>query len=84
MASSLRCKITGCDLDPCGVCRRCGSEAEAKHQWEEAERERPCFPRKVCSVCGAERESPDHDWEMTTGVSQDIPVLKCRRCGMSI
>lgn len=75
---SVRCKITGCDLDGCGVCRRCGSQKQAKHQWKEAERKRECFPRQVCETCSAQREQPDHDWEPTaTG-------MKCSRCGFSI
>jgi len=83
MSRSLRCKITGCDVDDCGVCRRCGSEAGAQHTWQEAERLRPCFSRKVCERCGRERESPDHDWETRTGVAGDLQ-MKCTRCGLQI
>jgi len=75
---SVRCKITGCDLDECGVCRRCGAQKEAKHQWKEAERDRPCFPRQVCERCDAKREQPDHDWEPTPN------GMKCSRCNFSI
>ena len=78
MPSSMRCRITGCDLDECGVCRRCGNDSEAKHRWQEADRTRPCFPRKVCEVCGQEKEQPDHDWESVDG------NLKCLRCGLVI
>ena len=75
---SLRCKVSGCDLDPCGICRRCGSEKEASHAWQEAERTRPCFKRQVCQTCEVEREQPDHEWDSTaTG-------LKCTRCGFAI
>jgi len=84
MASSLRCKISGCDLDECGVCRRCGAESAAKHSWRAADRERPCFDRKVCERCGKEREIPDHDWESTVGLTPDVPALRCTRCGLSI
>ena len=78
MPRPMRCRITGCDLDECGVCRRCGSESQAHHQWQDRERKRPCFRLEACEVCGQEREQPDHDWE---------PVgdnLKCTRCGLSI
>ncbi len=78
MPPSLRCRITGCDLDACGVCRRCGSESKAQHQWREAERKRPCFRLETCEGCGQEREQPEHDWEMQGD------NLKCGRCGMSI
>ena len=78
MGSSLRCKVTGCDLDECGVCRRCGSEKKATHQWENAEQNRPCFNREICAVCGQEREQPDHDWDAAP------QGLKCTRCGLSI
>lgn len=82
MASSLRCKVSGCDLDECGICRRCGSESKANHAWTDADRTRPCFVRKACERCDAEKESPDHDWEMTKGEVQD--TLTCTRCGMAI
>ena len=83
MASSLRCKVTGCDLDDCGVCRRCGSTAKAQHRWVEAERLRPCFTRKVCERCDTDHESPDHDWETGTGAAGDIQMT-CTRCGLKI
>ena len=76
--TSIRCKITGCDLDECGVCRRCGGHKNASHRWKEAERDRPCFARQVCERCNAMHERPDHDWESTpTG-------MKCRRCNFAI
>jgi hypothetical protein len=84
MSSSLRCRITGCDLDECGVCRRCGAEAGAQHRWNEAERTRPCFHREVCERCGAEKERPDHDWATVTGAMADVTGLRCSRCGLSI
>jgi hypothetical protein len=77
-AASLRCRISGHDLDDCGVCRRCGVEQSPTHQWKEGERERPCFPREICERCGATREQPDHDWETTAA------GLRCTRCGLSI
>ena len=84
MPSSLRCKVTGHDLDECGICRRCGSESEANHEWKEAaERNRPCFKLSVCERCQTERETADHDWETSTGGPQGI-VMKCTRCGLSI
>ena len=83
MSSSIRCKVTGCDLDECGVCRRCGDERESEHSWKEADRERPCYLRKVCERCGRERESPDHDWESGTGPAGDIKMT-CKRCGLAI
>ena len=61
MSSSIRCRITGCDLDECGVCRRCGSDRQAEHDWHEIERERPCYRRMSCSRCQAEREQPEQD-----------------------
>ena len=78
MGSSIRCRLKGHDLDDCGVCRRCGDEGGAQHRWQDTERERPCFKRKVCETCEKEQESPDHDWESTDG------DLKCSRCGLSI
>ena len=83
MASSLRCKVTGCDLDECGICRRCGSEKEAEHAWKETDRKRPCIKRSVCERCDAEREIADHDWE-TTGTGPLGAELTCSRCAMSI
>ncbi|HXV77757.1 MAG TPA: hypothetical protein VD788_15695 [Candidatus Polarisedimenticolaceae bacterium] len=78
MSASLRCKITGCDPDPCGVCRRCGGERATTHDWRQAERERPCFARQVCTKCEREREQPDHDWQAKPN------GLQCSRCGMTI
>ena len=78
MPASIRCRITGCDLDECGVCRRCGDASKAEHRWQEATRNEPCFPRWVCERCGKERQQPDHDWE-TVGDN-----LKCRRCRLTI
>jgi len=83
MAGSLRCKMTGCDLDPCGVCKRCGSQEKAQHKWKQAERERDCFHRELCETCNQEREKPDHDWEMSQGGPQGIR-MKCARCGLVI
>jgi len=84
MASSIRCKIAGCDLDKCGVCRRCGSEVKAHHQWKEVERQRPCFDLRICELCKTEKESPDHDWEPIAGAMDGTTNLKCNRCGLSI
>lgn len=84
MATSMRCKLTGHDLDECGVCRRCGSEGEAKHDWQEGERHRPCFRLQVCSRCQAEKETPEHDWAPTGISPTGDPQLKCSRCGRSI
>jgi hypothetical protein len=78
MSSSMRCRITGCDRDPCGVCRRCGDESGAKHDWREADRERACYRHEVCDRCGREREQPEHDWESVGG------NLKCSRCGLAV
>lgn len=78
MASSIRCRLQGCDLDDCGVCRRCGDAGKAEHRWQEADRVRPCFRRTVCSRCGKEKEQPEHDWDPTPG------GLKCSRCGLAI
>ena len=78
MAASLRCKMTGCDLDDCGVCKRCGQEKDPQHQWKEAERERPCFPRELCQRCETAREQPYHDWDAAPG------GLRCTRCGLKI
>ncbi|MHC4925544.1 MAG: hypothetical protein ACYTG4_15925 [Planctomycetota bacterium] len=80
----MRCKITGCNLDDCGVCRRCGSEAKSEHAWKEIEREKECFGLKVCERCGKRHETPDHDWAPTGGsVAGDIE-LRCSRCGLAI
>jgi hypothetical protein len=84
MAKTIRCKVGGCDLDKCGVCRRCGSEAQAQHQWQEAERHRPCFALKICELCKTEKETPDHDWETVEGAMPGTTNLKCKRCGLSI
>lgn len=78
MASSMRCKITGCDLDECGKCRRCGDESKANHDFKSAERDRPCFTHEICERCQTEREQPDHDWGTTPH------GLKCTRCNLSI
>lgn len=83
MSSSLRCKVTGCDLDDCGICRRCGAEQDAKHLWKDAERKRPCYTLKVCERCAQEKESPDHDWESGTGPGQQLKMT-CSRCGLEI
>jgi len=77
-ASAIRCRLTGCDPDDCGVCRRCGLEKNPRHQWKDAPGERPCFPRQVCERCGTAREQPDHDWEPSGR------GLRCSRCDLSI
>ena len=83
MAKPLRCRMTGCDLDPCGVCRRCDTEQDAHHTWKDAERERPCYGKEVCETCEREREKPDHDW--TPGVNAlGETSLKCSRCNLEI
>jgi hypothetical protein len=81
--SSMRCKVSGCDLDPCGVCLRCDSEAKARHDWQDVDRERECYAKRVCSRCQRERESPDHDWSTSTGPAGDLQ-MKCSRCGLAI
>ncbi|ANM29605.1 hypothetical protein ABI59_08470 [Acidobacteria bacterium Mor1] len=64
--------------DPCGVCLRCGSAKGSTHQWEPAEREKPCYRREVCSVCAKEREQPEHDWDF-----QEVGMV-CSRCGLRV
>jgi hypothetical protein len=81
---SVRCRITGCDLDECGVCRRCGDESKASHQWSDADRTNPCFSRRVCDRCQAEESQPDHDWQMSESPGPDGSALKCARCGLAI
>ncbi len=81
--ASLRCKLTGCDLDDCGVCRRCGSSEQAAHEWAEVERERPCIRLKRCTRCEKTAESPDHDWDMKPGGADGIQMT-CTRCAMMI
>jgi hypothetical protein len=83
MSSSIRCKVTGCDFDDCGVCRRCGAERETHHDWKEAERKRPCYELKICDRCGTEKESPDHDWDSSTSPAGEIQMT-CKRCGLAI
>ena len=80
---SLRCKLSGCDLDECGICRRCGSEEKAAHDWAEVERERPCFKLKRCTRCEKTTEIPDHDWVSKPGVVDAID-LTCSRCGFKL
>jgi hypothetical protein len=80
---SLRCKLTGCDLNECGICRRCKSEEQGSHDWADVERERPCFAQKRCTRCDAEQETPDHDWESRPGVVEAIELV-CTRCGLKI
>jgi hypothetical protein len=75
--------MTGCDLDDCGVCRRCGAERETKHVWKEIERQRPCYRIEVCERCRKDRENPDHDWEMGTGPAGDVKMT-CSRCRLEI
>lgn len=81
--ASLRCKLSGCDLNDCGICRRCGSMADAAHDWHPVERERPCFKLKRCSRCDETAETPDHDWEAKPGVIEDIEMT-CTRCQLKI
>jgi len=80
--ASLRCKLSGCDLDECGICKRCGSEERAAHDWTDVERERPCYALRRCTRCGRTAEKPDHDWEAQPGVV-DVE-LTCSRCGLKI
>ena len=83
MASPLRCRLTGCDPDPCGVCRRCGSAKDTSHVWKDAERDLPCFRKEICETCGRQREQPDHDWE-PGGAATGGTSLVCSRCGLKI
>jgi ribosomal protein S27AE len=84
--ASIRCKLTGCDLDPCGVCKRCGDTSAAAHDWTDVERERPCFKQQQCTRCGETKEMPDHDWVPTPMDSPDGTgvELRCGRCGLKI
>ena len=87
MAKSMRCRLTGCDRNECGVCIRCGSEKDVAHKWVDAESEDRCIQLKRCERCDAEKKKPDHDWEPTgkpdpTGIGG--PELRCSRCGMVI
>ena len=84
MAANLRCRITGCDPDECGVCRRCGSAGSANHKWVVAERREPCFELRVCERCNAERQKPDHDWTPAGADGVQGPALKCSRCRLTI
>ena len=84
MASSIRCRVTGCDRDDCGVCRRCGDDRGAKHAWKEASRSKPCFPRMLCERCQAEKESPDHDWQIGAANPQGDVTMECSRCRLRI
>lgn len=84
MAVSLRCRISGCDRDACGVCRRCGDSSESNHAWKEIERDEPCTRRSVCERCEAERRQPDHDWQSRPAKNVDGVELKCARCGLAI
>ena len=81
--AALRCKLSGCDLDDCGVCRRCGSNEQANHDWKELERRRPCYRLRSCTRCDEEMELPDHDWEPKPGGPDGIQML-CSRCGQKI
>lgn len=84
MSRSMRCKVTGCDLDECGVCRRCGDASKESHQWSETERNTPCYRREVCERCQAERDQPEHDWQMSDSPGPDGVAMKCSRCGLKI
>ena len=81
---SMRCKITGCDLNECGVCSRCGDESKANHQWSSGERSNPCYNREVCDRCAAERDQPDHDWQPGDTPGPAGIALQCARCGLKI
>ena len=78
MAKGLRCRITGCDRNACGVCRRCGDHQGAEHEWIEVPREEPCYRLESCTRCEEQRAQPDHDWQP---VDDD---LKCSRCALKI
>lgn len=80
---SLRCKLSGCDLDDCGICRRCGSKEQVSHDWVEIDRKRPCFRLKRCSRCDEEADIPDHAWEARPGGPDGIEMI-CSRCGHKI
>lgn len=84
MGPSIRCRVTGCDLDECGICRRCGDASKAAHQWKEADREKPCYERKLCERCGEEKSQPDHDWQTGTSAVTGEIEMKCSRCGLLI
>jgi predicted Fe-S protein YdhL (DUF1289 family) len=84
MARSMRCKLSGCDLDDCGVCRRCGDASKERHQWGAAESDDPCYRREVCQRCRRERRQPDHDWQSSPSKGADGVTLRCSRCGLTI
>ena len=84
MSRSMRCRVAGCDLDDCGICRRCGDTSKESHQWAEAERTNPCFRRLLCDRCQAEKQNPDHDWESSASTGPDGLALRCSRCGLVI
>ena len=84
MPQSLRCRVTGCDLDPCGVCKRCGEDRQARHEWQDDEREKPCYRRQTCERCSVVKQSPDHDWQTQAGTAGMDPKLDCSRCGLEI
>ena len=82
MGTSVRCRLTGCDRDPCGVCKRCGDEQGAAHDWQDGERQDPCYRHEVCSRCSNSRDQPDHDWNPV--VTAAGTNLSCSRCGLEI
>jgi hypothetical protein len=84
LGKSMRCRITGCDLDGCGVCRRCGDASKEDHNWTEAESQNPCYQREVCDRCDKDRHQPNHDWQMSPSPGPDGVALKCSRCGLNI
>ena len=84
MARSMRCKLSGCDLDDCGVCRRCGDTSKEQHRWSTAASENPCYRREVCERCNRERHQPDHDWQSSPSKGPDGVALRCSRCGLTI
>ena len=80
---ALRCKVTGCDLNACGICRRCGDESKSNHEWQKAESTEPCSNVLTCERCDAEKKTPRHDWgpfETPAGESG----LRCTRCNLVI
>ena len=84
--ASIRCKLTGCDLNECGICKRCGDTSAAKHAWQDVDRKRACYKRAECSNCHEFQESPDHDWTSTPSESGDGTgiELKCSRCSLKL
>jgi hypothetical protein len=84
MGKSMRCRLTGCDLDDCGICRRCADSSKEHHEWKDAERTNPCYSRELCERCQKERHQPDHDWVSSPSPGPDGVVLQCSRCQLKI